>query len=36
LVDFDGIDPHAMTFDSDMTGFMGSGDKATKKDIDYD
>jgi hypothetical protein len=33
---FDGIDPHAMTFDSDMTGFMGSGDKATKKDIDYD
>ena len=33
---FDGIDPHAMTFDADMTGFMGSGDKATKKDIDYD
>ena len=33
---FDGIDPYAMTFDFDMTKFMGRGDKATIPDKDYD
>jgi len=33
---FDGIDPYAMTFNFDMTKFMGRGDKATKPDKDYD
>ena len=33
---FDGIDPYAMTFNFDMTKFMGRGDKATIPDKDYD